>query len=196
MTSTENLLLATEQFRSTHANDLQYVHGPGLDLSISGQPQYDYYNLMLPGVYDIDVLLSAYTLFYACMDKRQSADIYYSYSMDGKGRVMCTSAGGAEQRKNRFDTDVAFWSQVLLASPMNPELALLVHIRRCGGAVLQEGEGTVTKWISKGTESENMIARASSMREAIWKATSRRGSINLGYAYISDDDRFVSVQWK
>lgn len=209
MTAIETLTRVTQNFIVTHQNDRSFVGGHGYTLNITDAPIYNDYNLMLPGDRDVDAFTTASMLVYACMDKRQSADVYHNLSMNGQSRILTTSAGGAEQRngkpgklnwwlemsQKRFDNDVSFWANVLLASVNNPELALLVHIKKCGGAAAQEGSEVVDSWIANGTEKNNMIARAVSMRDAIWRATRKKGNISVGCVTIDAQDKFAGISF-
>lgn len=203
----ENLAKVTSRFIDTHSGDLGYVGGHGNLINITDTPEYNNYNLMLPGYDQGDLLTGAGLLVYACMDKRQSADVYRYLAINGNGRLMTTSAGGAEQRNGvqgklnlllpersrRFDNDVAFWANVLLASVKNPELALLVHLKKCGGAAAQETEQVVNTWIENGVERVKMIERAESMRNAIWKATKKKGKITIGCVTIDQNNQFSGL---
>ncbi|MFZ2199859.1 MAG: hypothetical protein WAV40_03670 [Microgenomates group bacterium] len=207
MTTAKEIGQVTTDFIVTHGKDLSYVGGHGNSMNISGIPVYGQYNLMLPGKYDVDALTTASLLVYGCMDRRQSADVYGHLAMNGIDRIMVTSAGGAEQRNGkpgklnlfleksakRFDNDVAFWANVLLASTTHPELALLVHLNRCGGAVAQESEPVVDEWIKNGKEKNKMIGRAIDMRDAIWRATGKKGNISVGCVEIDENHRFSGL---
>lgn len=188
------------QFTEAHIDDVSWVasaarsHGCRVltkntdDLSRVG-----HYNLHVPGgsggvrERDLNRILFSSGVVYACMDRRQVAQVH---SEVGISTTFLTSAGGAfQERQDRFDVDVAFLSH-LAREMSNPEIRLMVHSDTCGGASVMMGADVIKVWRAVGCEDQQMLARATTMASAIALNSAGRlslGNIAIGLVRVQDD---------
>lgn len=180
----ETLKEAWRGFVSTHEGDLSYVHGPSVRKDVTEPLQEGAYNLVLPTTDGLEAMMVAEFVVWACMDKRQVAQVANQLGIDGRSRIMVTTAGGPEQRGKRLNSGVAFWSALFNATNGNVDAAFVVHNERCGGAVVQEGEAVVNSWLKSGIESKMMLQRGGETIKRIRANSPKRQAISLGLSHI------------
>lgn len=196
MTSYPMLREAWQAFVDTHQGDLDYVPDPKYRRDVD-EPLIDgAYNLVLPSEEGLQKMLEAKFLLWACMEKRQVIQVANRMGINGRDRIMVTTAGGPESRERRQDAAVEFWSELFMYTGGNIVAAYLVHDAGCGGAKVQETERVVREWQEKGIEANMMRARADETRRKVLRRSTLRQVIDVGVAHINPGtNEFEHIAW-
>lgn len=201
MSAVEELRSAIEQYHAVFGGDLGWVHGYTAELQIGEAPRSGVYSYIEP-TEDSLASGSLRLLVHGCIDKRVVRFTYEAMKIDGVGRVMTTSAGGAEQYEvsSRFDALVGYLSAVRNASERAPEMLLLVHaggseeVGECGGFKRLAGPSVVQGFRDAGNIEDMIVWRAKQTRDAVWaRSRSSGGTIDVGCVMISSQDEALYI---